>query len=169
MPPFEHFQIDDLGAAGSGTPDIDEELDVENADYIAEILTSDILATNVGKQAMKIIYNYFKNNSDWILWKLQFYETLHKECSQLPGQSLEERSITLLHQMFHIGNQPFDALLTDNVRVEYNRWLQMPLSITPDRAWLQISKRFEFQENVKTNIYDTAMTAYITSQFKESV
>lgn len=159
--------MDDLE---SPSPDvnqvINEELDVENADYISEILTSDILATNVGKQSMKIIFNYFKNNMDWIFSKLDFYDSLHKESRQLPGQNLVEHTTTLLHKMFHIGNQPFDPLLTDNIRVDYNKWLQMPLSITPERAWLQISKRYEFQDNVKLNLHDTAMIAYIANQFK---
>lgn len=31
-----------------------EEYDVENAEYIAELLVSDVLTTSVGKQSMKV-------------------------------------------------------------------------------------------------------------------
>ena len=38
----------------------DEEYDVENADYISEVLASDVLTTSVGKQSVKMMYKYIK-------------------------------------------------------------------------------------------------------------
>lgn len=35
-----------------------------------------------------------------------------------------------------------------------------------DRAWAQVSKRYEFQENSKMSLQDTVMVAFITSQLK---
>lgn len=32
----------------------DEEFDVENAEYVSEILVSDVLTTQVGKQSMRV-------------------------------------------------------------------------------------------------------------------
>lgn len=143
------------------------DFDVENADYIAQILTSDVLATKIGKHALKVIYTYVKNNQDWILQKFNFYEEseVRPQRMQLPGQNLEAPSTTLLHQMFHIGHQPFDALLTENVRVDYSHWLQTPLGITPERAWLQISKRYEFSSTTKLNLHDASMVALIVKHF----
>lgn len=142
------------------------DLDVENADYISKILTSDIFATKIGKQALKVIYGYVKNNRDWLLVNLGQLEVVEKESRQLMGQNLEEPPMNLLHQMFHIGSQPFDALLTDNVRVDYNYWLQTALGVTPERVWLQVSKRFEFQSETKLNLHDTAMVAFISKNLK---
>lgn len=138
------------------------ELNVESSEYISKILTSDIFATRIGKTALKVIYNFVKNNRDWILVNLGQLEVVEKESRQLIGQNLEEPPTNLLHQMFHIGSQPFDALLTDNVRIDYNYWLQTALGCTPERVWLQVSKRFEFQKSVKLNLHDTAMVAFIT-------
>lgn len=142
------------------------DLDVENADYISKILTSDIFATKIGKQTLKVIYGYVKNNRDWLLVNLGQLEVVEKESMQLMGQNLEEPPMNLLHQMFHIGSQPFDALLTDNVRVDYNYWLQTALGVTPERVWLQVSKRFEFQSEAKLNLHDTAMVAFISKNLK---
>lgn len=143
------------------------ELDVENAEYISKLLASDIFATKIGKQALKMIYRYLKNNHDWILVNLGQLDTVAKSSRQLLGQNLEEPTTNLLHQMFHIGNQPFDALLTDNVRIDYNYLLQSALLVTPERAWLQVSKRYEFQSGTKLNLHDTSMVAFITKNLKE--
>lgn len=40
------------------------------------------------------------------------------------------------------------------------------MSITTERAWLQISQRYEFQENVKLSVQETVMVAFITAQCK---
>lgn len=57
--------------------------------------------------------------------------------------------------------------MTGGLRVDYNHWLQTPMSITPERAWLQISQRYEFQENVKLSVQDTVMVASVTMQCKQ--
>lgn len=156
-----------MAASPSLSVDDGVDFDVENAEYISKILTSDVLATKTGKQALKVIYSYVKNNQDWILQKLNFHGEGESRAGrrQLPGQNLEAPSTTLLHQMFHIGHQPFDALLTDNVRIDYGHWLHTPLGMTPERVWLQISKRHEFQSTAKLNLHDTAMVAFITKHF----
>lgn len=57
-------------------------------------------------------------------------------------------------------------LLSGNLRIDYTAWLQTPLSLSIDRAWMQVSKRSEFQENTKLSIQDTVMVAFIVSQLK---
>lgn len=57
-------------------------------------------------------------------------------------------------------------LLTGGIKIDYNYWFQTPMSITTERAWLQISQRYEFQETVKLSVQETVMVAFITSQCK---
>lgn len=57
-------------------------------------------------------------------------------------------------------------LLTGSLRIDYTSWLQMPLSLSRSKMWLQVSKRYEFQENIKPSIQDTVMIAFIVSQLK---
>lgn len=57
-------------------------------------------------------------------------------------------------------------LLSGNLRIDYSAWLQTPLTLSIERAWMQIAKRFEFQENTKLSIQDTVMVAFILSQLK---
>lgn len=53
------FQMDDLDSALPLNPSPStrtaEEYDVENADYISEMLVSDVLTSSVGKQSMKVM------------------------------------------------------------------------------------------------------------------
>lgn len=57
-------------------------------------------------------------------------------------------------------------LLTGGIKIDYNYWFQTPMSITTERAWLQISQRYEFQETVKLSVQETVMVAFITAQCK---
>lgn len=163
------IQIGDVPPSPSPSMECSSDLDVENADYMAKIVCSDIVSTKIGKQALKVIYGYVKNNRDWVLVNLGQLEVVDKDSRQHMGQNIEEPSPNLLHQMFHIGVQPFDALLTDNVRIDYNYWLQAALGVTPERTWLQISKRFEFQSTTKLNLHDTAMVAFISKNLQSSL
>uniref|UniRef100_A0A1B0DML4 Uncharacterized protein n=1 Tax=Phlebotomus papatasi TaxID=29031 RepID=A0A1B0DML4_PHLPP len=161
-------KIDDLEAGMQPSTSSGEEFDVENADYIAEMLASDVLTTPVGKQSLRILFRYIKNNLEWIYQQLGVSEVEKSELQPLPGQKIEEDSQTLLHIMFHIGQQPFDQLLTGGLRIDYGSWLQTPMSMNVERAWLQISQRFEFKEGSKLSLHDTTMVAFITSQLKQA-
>lgn len=57
-------------------------------------------------------------------------------------------------------------LLSGNLRIDYSVWIQTSLSLSVERAWMQLSKRFEFQEGSKPAIQDTVMIAFIVSQLK---
>jgi len=85
---------------------------------------------------------------------------------QYPGQKITEEKTNLLTLMFHIGHHPFDQLLTGQMNVDYMNWLQTPMSLTPERAWLQISQRFEFQENVQLSAHEQLMVQSVTAQLK---
>ena len=60
----------DVGAAAPHEARSDEEYDVENADYISEVLASDVLTTSVGKQSVKMMYKYIKYNVEFLLQQL---------------------------------------------------------------------------------------------------
>lgn len=57
-------------------------------------------------------------------------------------------------------------LLTGSLRIDYASWLQMPLGLSKSKMWMQVLKRYEFQENTKISIQDTVMIAFIVSQLK---
>lgn len=134
----------------------DEEYDVENADYISEVLASDVLTTSVGKQSVKMMYKYIK-----------YSDVEPDPTDRYPGQRISEIKPELLNLMFHIGIQPFDQLLTGKMNVDYMGWLQTPMSLTPERAWLQVSQRHEFQENVQLSAHEALMVQSVTAQLKK--
>lgn len=57
-------------------------------------------------------------------------------------------------------------LLTGGLTIDYGTWLQTPMAVTAERAWAQISYRYEFQENATISMQDSLMVAFITSQMK---
>jgi protein KIAA0825 len=144
----------------------DEEYDVENADYISEVLASDVLTTSVGKQSVKMMYKYIKYNVEFLLQQLNVSDVEPDVNEKHPGQRIEQEPASLLNTMFHIGHQPFDQLLTGKLNIDFMGWLQTPMSLTSERAWLQVSQRFEFQENVELSAHETLMVQSITSQLK---
>jgi hypothetical protein len=61
---------DAQSTSGGNEARSDEEYDVENADYISEVLASDVLTTSVGKQSVKMMYKYIKFNVEFLLQQL---------------------------------------------------------------------------------------------------
>jgi hypothetical protein len=41
------------------------------------------------------------------------------------------------------------------------------MSLTPERAWLQVCQRHEFQENVQLSAHEALMVQSVTSQLKK--
>lgn len=160
---------DDLEAPGTNTHEArsDEEYDVENADYISEVLASDVLTTSVGKQSVKMMYKYIKYNVEFLLQELNVSDVEPDPNDANPGQRIYEAKPELLNLMFHIGIQPFDQLLTGKMNLDYMAWLQTPMSLTPERAWLQVCQRHEFQENVQLSAHEALMVQSVTSQLKK--
>lgn len=120
--------MDDVNASSSSTRTA-EEYDVENADYIAELLCSDVLTSSVGKKCLKVsssimffyenvliincfelLYTYLQNNAEWLLQQLNVSDIELSAFKSLPGQNIKEDKLTLLKLMFHIGHQPFDQV-----------------------------------------------------------
>lgn len=145
----------------------DEEYDVENADYISEVLASDVLTTSVGKQSVKMMYKYIKFNVEFLLQQLNVSDVEPDPTDTYPGQRILEAKPNLLNLMFHIGHQSFDQLLTGKLNLDYMAWLQTPMSLTPERAWLQVCQRHEFQENVQLSAHEALMVQSVTSQLKK--
>lgn len=88
------------------------------------------------------------------------------EFKSLPGQSIREEKDSLLRIMFYIGHRQFDQLLTGSMSVDYTHWLQTPMSMNAERAWIQIGQRPEFQESAKLSVQETVMVAFIAAQCK---
>ncbi|XP_068149227.1 uncharacterized protein [Drosophila tropicalis] len=142
------------------------ELDVGVADYISKVLVSDILTTNIGKQVLKVVYNYLKFNKDWLLEQLGIADE-PSPFQGVQGQKINESKTSVLKSMFFIGNNtPFDQLLTGSLKIDYISWLQMPLSLNPERAWLHLTRRCDFQEDAKLALPELAMVAGINKIMK---
>ncbi|XP_037950079.1 uncharacterized protein LOC119681077 [Teleopsis dalmanni] len=166
------IKIDDLGTADSDrlshSPPANYamELDVGTADYIAELLASDVLTTDIGKQALKVCYNYLKNNKEWLMEQLGTSENDPSPFQGIQGQNIKETKQSVLKTMFFIGNTPFDQLLTGSLKIDYVTWLQTPLSLNPERTWLHLARRCDFQEDAKLSMPEVAMVAGITKIMK---
>lgn len=98
--------------------------------------------------------------------KLEVSDIEVNEFQRQPGQSMMENIPTLLNLMFHIGHKTFDQLLTGALKLDYSSWFHTPMSLTTERAWLQVLQRYEFQEKTRLSVHETVMVAYITSQLK---
>ncbi|XP_062709375.1 uncharacterized protein LOC134288458 [Aedes albopictus] len=161
-------KIDELDAFIHPSPSVrsEEEFDVENAEYIAEMLVSDVLMTGVGKLSMKMIYQYIRKNFEWILQQLGVSDVLVNPLQPSPGQNIKENQQSLIDIMFHIGNQSFDQLLSGQLDIDYNSWFQTPMSMSAEKAWLQVSQRWEFQPTAKLSVHEALMVSFITSQLK---
>ncbi|XP_053688770.1 uncharacterized protein LOC128737999 [Sabethes cyaneus] len=161
-------KIEELDAYVHNTPSVrsEEEFDVENAEYIAEMLVSDILVTGVGKLSMKMIYQYIRKNFEWILQQLGVSDVETNPLQRSPGQSIKEEQQTLIDVMFHIGNQSFDQLLSGQLDIDYNSWFQTPMSMSAEKAWLQVCQRWEFQPTAKLSVHEALMVSFITAQLK---
>lgn len=98
---------------------VEVEFDVGLADFVPELLLSEVLTTTVGKKSMKLLYDYLKFNAEWLLCKLNISDAELSEFQSDPGQRLAEESSHLLKLMFHIGHRSFDqvrlALCTTNL------------------------------------------------------
>ncbi|EDS44100.1 conserved hypothetical protein [Culex quinquefasciatus] len=160
-------KIDELDAFVHHTPSVrsEEEFDVENAEYIAELLVSDVVVSAVGKLSMKMIYQYIRKNIEWILQQLGVSD-VEVNPQPNPGQNIKEEQQTLIDIMFHIGNQSFDQLLSGQLDIDYNSWFQTPMSMSAEKAWLQVSQRWEFQPSAKLSVHEALMVSFITSVLK---
>lgn len=111
------------------------ELDVGIADYIADILVSDVLTSNIGRQALKVIlnlmrdllsayttfnfhgfapktsYRYLKNNADWLEEQLGSGVPVS---GPNPGQRINEQKDSILSTMFFVGSHTFDQVRNTN-------------------------------------------------------
>lgn len=91
-------------------PLIDTEYDVDSADFVADVILSDVLTTAVGKQSLKLLYNYLKYNGEWLLHRMNVSDIEISEFKSFPGQNIKEEKSHLLQSMFHIGHRPFDQV-----------------------------------------------------------
>lgn len=94
----------------AGQPLNDTEYDVDSADFVADVILSDVLTTAVGKQSLKLLYNYLKYNGEWLLHQMNVSDIEISEFKSFPGQNIKEEKSHLLQSMFHIGHRPFDQV-----------------------------------------------------------
>ncbi|XP_055846207.1 uncharacterized protein LOC129912111 [Episyrphus balteatus] len=162
-------KADDANERSAYSPPVNYplELDVGAAHCIAEVLASDILTCNIGKQSLKVVYNYIKNNKDWLFQQLNITDTEPNDFQAIQGQNIKEIRPSILKSMFYIGNTPFDQLLTGSLRIDYSMWLQTPISLNTERAWLHIERRTDFQPEEKLALPEVTMVAAITKLLKK--
>lgn len=96
-------------ATAASTPN-DTEYDVDSADFVADVVLSDVLTTAVGKQSLKLLYNYLKFNGEWLLHQMNVSDSEISEFKSFPGQNIKEEKSHLLQSMFHIGHRHFDQV-----------------------------------------------------------
>ncbi|XP_055911935.1 uncharacterized protein LOC129945964 [Eupeodes corollae] len=175
---FDPVLLDDGTIVDGRTAKLDEanercatnypaELDVGAAHCVPEMLASDILTSNIGKQSLKVSYNYLKNNKDWLFQQLHVTDMDPSDSSSIQGQNITEVKTSILRSMFFIGNTPFDQLLTGSLKIDYSSWLQTPISLNTERARLQIERRTDFQPEEKLPPPEAAMVAEITNMLKK--
>lgn len=99
-----------MPAATAAQPLSDTEYDVDSADFVADVILSDVLTTAVGKQSLKLLYDYLKYNGEWLLHQMNVSDIEISEFKLFPGQNIKEEKSHLLQSMFHIGHRPFDQV-----------------------------------------------------------
>lgn len=118
------------------------------------------------KNIISKIFFIFRYNVEFLLQQLNVSDVEPDPVDSHPGQRIYEAKPFVLNLMFHIGHQPFDQLLTGKLNLDYMAWLQTPMSLTPERAWLQVCQRHEFQENAQLSVHEALMVTSVTSQLK---
>ena len=58
-------------------------------------------------------------------------------------------------------------LLSGSLKIDYITWLKSPLSLNPERTWLHLSRRCDFQDDAKLSMPEIAMVAAITKVMKK--
>ncbi|XP_066248590.1 LOW QUALITY PROTEIN: uncharacterized protein KIAA0825 homolog [Euwallacea similis] len=132
---------------------------------IVEIVVSDLLTTTRGKRSLKILFHFMKYNKEWLFFKLGISP---KTTTDEPNRVLNNPE-PLLHKMFHIGYHPFDQLLTNNLKPNWQHLLQNPMGITREKVWTQLSCRWEFQSgaSARLSICDNEIVGNLSLMLKQ--
>ncbi|KAK9871526.1 hypothetical protein WA026_012898 [Henosepilachna vigintioctopunctata] len=109
---------------------------------MCENIVSDLLITERGKQNMKILFHFVKNNYDWIFQQLG----IGSESAEFTPNKVIRNSETLLFTMFHIGARPFDQVLTGEWQPQWINLLETPMGLTTDKVSTHINQRWEFSD-----------------------
>ncbi|KAL3276160.1 hypothetical protein HHI36_020879 [Cryptolaemus montrouzieri] len=115
---------------------------LEGSVQMCESLISDILTTDHGKQNLKILFHFVKNNDDWILQKLG---TGEQDIEFTPNKIVRPKE-PLLYTMFHIGCQPFDQVLSGLWVPDWLNLLQTPMGLSTEKVLAHINQRWEFRD-----------------------
>ncbi|XP_056629865.1 uncharacterized protein KIAA0825 [Diorhabda sublineata] len=137
---------------------------LEENQIFAEVAVSEILASDTGKNSLKMLYWFVKCNANYIYKMLG----VNDEVDDIQPQRGFLKQISLLHTMFNINSRPFDQLLSGKWQPNWLKLLQNPMGISKDRIWKQISQRWEFRNTSSTTIPPNTilMVNNITSSFK---
>ncbi|XP_054259529.1 uncharacterized protein LOC128984248 [Macrosteles quadrilineatus] len=138
--------INDLGRVEN------PEFDLEASSHICEVQVSELLLTASGRRSLKVLYEYLKTESDWLIVTL----------GQTP---LPVYSNTLLYTMFHVGGRPFDQVLAGTWSPDWNTLLHTPLGLSPASAWDQLSLRSEFWDSCSLSEHDKAVVSKLQGIF----
>lgn len=142
----------------------------EAAPYTAQILVSNLLLNAAGRRALKIMWQFMQHSWQWLLGQLgalEPREVVSLAPPPIPATASRPAPTKLLHTMFHLGNRPFDQLLAGTWELDWNKLLQTPLSLTPERLWKQLSCRSEFHEAPSMlNEHDAAVISMLSELFQ---
>ncbi|KAK5650866.1 hypothetical protein RI129_001895 [Pyrocoelia pectoralis] len=139
---------------------------VEQSLQMCEVLVSDLLMTAEGRKSLKIIYHFLSCNSEWLLQRLNVSE----EETHFEPNRLTLLSNKLLHTMFHVGYRQFDQLLTGKWQPNWNNFFHIPMGLSVDRVWNQISMRWEFNDANFLNLssHDAKIVLDLTTVLKQA-
>ncbi|KAK4881862.1 hypothetical protein RN001_005181 [Aquatica leii] len=138
---------------------------VEQSIHMSEILVSDLLITPEGKKSLKIIYHFLRCNYEWLLQKLSVSE----ETIPFEPNKANVISNKLLHTMFHVGYKPFDQLLTGQWQPDWISFFHIPMGLSIDRVWNQVSMRWEFDDKnfSSLSVHDARIVLELASILKQ--
>nr|XP_034174851.1 uncharacterized protein LOC117601773 [Osmia lignaria] len=109
---------------------------------IIETHTDELLFTNSGRRALKVMHEYLIRASDLVLNNLR-QNNVKRLIPNVPEVSPLIKP--LVHIMFHIEDTMFDQFLIQYEKTNWRKALRVPLSVTVDHARSQLLLRPEFK------------------------
>ncbi|XP_076296599.1 uncharacterized protein LOC143216906 isoform X1 [Lasioglossum baleicum] len=110
---------------------------------IIETSTDELLFTESGRQALKVVHECLVRTSDILLNSLRRNDASETYCTNIPETDPLVKPLTYI--MFHIEDTTFDQFLVQYERTNWRKALTLPLFVTVARARSQILMRPEFK------------------------
>nr|XP_018897061.1 PREDICTED: uncharacterized protein LOC109030520 [Bemisia tabaci] len=154
----EHDVLDLINAISQfdvGSFHEDEQMLIEDVQHIHEVQVSKLLLNPTGRIAVKVMYEYLKQDYRWLR-------------TQLGQPPLPENSNTLLYKMFHIDSEQYDQFLAGKWSPDWVALLNSPLGISKGKMWEYLNLRAEFWSEEELSEHDSAVVAKLRALFADS-